>query len=127
MLDHAEARISPWTTTNQASEWLAQLCQASAHAASSSRDATPSSTARSASGEAVVRWAHVSAHHDRSPGLAKHQTDAEAVTSVKPAARAQAIRRRPASGSPPLARATVPYTFRHRSRSGVSGHHVIAA
>jgi hypothetical protein len=44
-------------------------------------------------------------HHARSSAVAKHQVVDVAVTSVKPASLAQDSRRRPASGSPPFARA----------------------
>lgn len=48
---------------------------------------------------------HTRPHHSRAEAVAKHQTLAVGVTSSNPAARAQDSSRRPASGSPPLARA----------------------
>ncbi len=54
----------------------------------------------------MTRSAHRPPHHARSSGVVKHQAVAEAAISPNPAARAQESRRRPASGSARLLRAT---------------------
>ncbi len=74
-----------------------------------------------------MRSAHRADHQAVSSAPAKHQAAAEQRTSVKPAARAHDSRRRPASGSPPLARATRRYRLCHSSSPGTAGYQVIAA
>ena len=77
--------------------------------------------------ERVVRSAQVPPHHSRPAVSAKVQVDAPEVISENPAARAHASRRRPASGSAPLARATAWYSSSQRSRRGSSGYQVMVA
>lgn len=88
---------------------------------------TPLASACAAIAEVRTRSAHMPPHQARSSSSAKHQVLDVAVTSVKPAARAQDSRRRPASGSPPLARAIRWYSAIHSSSSGTRGNQVNAA
>src|SRR6516165_3237271 len=98
--------ISPCTTANHPSWWLAQACHPSAILRRSSAVAWPPPTALAAYADWTVRSAHRPPHQARSSGVAYVQVDDDAVTSVSPAALAQACSRRPASGSPPLPRVT---------------------
>ena len=94
----------------------------SAIVASSSRSARPGPSAWSANAEPVTRSAQSDPHHARSSGLAKHQTLADAVTSVKPAACAQARSRRPAAGLAPVRPGDLPVQLHpsvERRRVGV--------
>ena len=116
------AMISPEVRTNQPSGEAAQSRQAVAIVASSSRSARPDSSAWSANAERVTRSAQSDPHHARSSGVAKHHTLADAVTSAKPAACAQARSRRPAAGLAPVRTGDLPVQLHpsvERRRVGV--------
>lgn len=66
------------------------------------------------------------AHHSRSSSVAKVQVSDVAVMSLIPAVSAHDLRRRPAAGSPPLARATRRYRSSQSLRPGTSGYQAIA-
>ena len=97
---------SPWGTSNHASADAAQRRQPCASRARSSALASPRSIACSAMLESTMRSAHMPPHHDTSAGVEKHQTPAVEDTMSNSAASARLFKRRPASGSAPLARAT---------------------
>ncbi|HEX6520001.1 MAG TPA: hypothetical protein VF070_08300 [Streptosporangiaceae bacterium] len=88
--------------------------------------ANPASTAVRAIAELRIRSDHIPPHQARSSGVAKHHVDDVAVTSANPACLAQLSSRRPASGSPPLCRATRRYNASHSSSTGNSGYQVKA-
>ena len=75
----------------------------------------PESTNWRASADSTIRSAHIPPHQSRVSGVAKHHRPPVGVTSSNPARCAQDSSRRPASGSPPLARAAAEYSAIQRS------------
>ena len=103
----AQTRMSssPCSTENQPPGSSAQARQPAAICSTSSAVARPDATSCSPKADVVIRSAHMPPQQARSSAEAKHHVEDEAATSSSPAAWAQPSSRRPASGSPPLARA----------------------
>ena len=111
---------SPCGHTNQPSCSAIHVRQPSDMSLSPAGVARPNSTACPASDDETTRSAHVEPHHSRRSGLAKSHASTVAVTSLSPASRAHLTKKRPASGSAPLAFATWRYIPTSRRPSEAS-------
>ena len=72
----------------------------------------------------TTRSAQRPPHHATSSDEEKHQTPEVDETTWSPAANAHLFKRRPASGSAPLPRATSRYNWSQSSSSGTPGNQV---
>lgn len=100
------------------------LTQPNANRSRSCTSASPRCVACSAMPEPTTRSAQRPPHHATSSDEEKHQTPEVDETTWSPAANAHLFKRRPASGSAPLPRATSRYNWSQSSSSGTPGNQV---